>query len=130
MITPISWSAVLNGTLFTFGNSTQHLTAFHSGPVSTPNAMVLLPGLTEGQLSLPWTTRIADTIAQRGWSTVHPTISSSYLGFGTGSLERDTSELDLLLDELVKQGKKHIMLVGHSTGKLISIAVYNGNKVN
>ncbi|KAI8056962.1 hypothetical protein BDF22DRAFT_668697 [Syncephalis plumigaleata] len=121
MIAPIIWSAVLNGTLFTFGNNTQHLTAFHSGPISTPNAMILLPGLTEGQLSLPWTTRIADAVGKRGWSTVHPTLSSSYNGFGTGSIERDTSELDLLLDQLIKQGKKHIMLVGHSTGSQQSL---------
>ncbi|KAI9593147.1 hypothetical protein BDF19DRAFT_498107 [Syncephalis fuscata] len=121
MIAPISWSAVFNGTLFTFGHQAPQLTAFHSGPVNTPNALILLPGLTEGQLSLPWTTRLANAVAERGWSTVHPTLSSSYGGFGTGNLTRDTGELDLLVEHLMGLGKKRVLLVGHSTGSQQSL---------
>ncbi|RKP23812.1 hypothetical protein SYNPS1DRAFT_18061 [Syncephalis pseudoplumigaleata] len=121
LISSVSLSAILHGTLFTFGFQEAPLTAFHSGPQHSPYAMVLLPGLNEGPMALPWTTRIADAIAQRGWSTVQPTLSASFSGFGMSSLEYDTWELDMLMDHLVKLGKKHIMLVGHSTGNQQSL---------
>ncbi|KAI9594585.1 hypothetical protein BDF19DRAFT_444156 [Syncephalis fuscata] len=122
MLPPITnWDFALNGTLFTFGHHIPQLTAFHSGPADTPNVLILLPGLTEGQLSLPWATRLADAVAERGWSTVHPTISSSYDGFGTGSLQRDINELDLLVESLIKLGNKRILMVGHSTGSQQSL---------
>ncbi|KAI9594605.1 hypothetical protein BDF19DRAFT_496784 [Syncephalis fuscata] len=121
MIAPINWAAALTGTLFTFGYNDPQLTAFHSGPVKTPNALILLPGVTEGQLSLPWAGPLSAAAAQRGWSTVHPTLSSSYNGFGTGSLKRDIGELDLLVEHLIKQGKKRILMIGHSTGSQQSL---------
>jgi len=49
---------------------------------------------------------------------VQPILSSSYLGFGNGSLQRDTGELDELMEYLVQHrgATGSMALVGHSTG--------------
>jgi len=48
---------------------------------------------------------------------VQPILSSSYLGFGNGSLSRDTEELVQLMDYLVcHHSAERFALVGHSTG--------------
>ena len=47
-----------------------------------------------------------------------PILSSSYLGFGNGSLARDTDEIVKLMDYLVcHHSAKEFAMVGHSTGK-------------
>ncbi|RKP04797.1 hypothetical protein THASP1DRAFT_33395 [Thamnocephalis sphaerospora] len=106
----------LSGKLFQFTANNTHLTAFYSGPRHADQAVVLLPGLQEGPLSLPWTNRLGKRLAKKNWALVQPTLSSSYLGFGTGTLQRDTGELDLLVEALVRQGKRRIVMIGHSTG--------------
>jgi triacylglycerol esterase/lipase EstA (alpha/beta hydrolase family) len=52
-----------------------------------------------------------------GWSLVQPILSSSYLGFGHGSLSRDTDEIVRLMEYLVcHHSAERFALVGHSTG--------------
>lgn len=48
---------------------------------------------------------------------MQPILSSSYLGFGHGSLSRDTDELARLMEYLVcHHSAENFALVGHSTG--------------
>ena len=52
-----------------------------------------------------------------GWSLVQPVLSSSYLGFGNGDLDRDSEEIAKLMTYLVcHHGAESFALVGHSTG--------------
>jgi len=59
-----------------------------------------------------------------------PILSSSYLGFGNGSLARDTDEIEKLMDYLVcHHSAKEFAMVGHSTGCQNSIHfLKNGRK--
>jgi len=59
-----------------------------------------------------------------------PILSSSYLGFGNGSLSRDTDEIVKLMDYLVcHHSAKEFAMVGHSTGCQNSIHfLKNGRK--
>jgi pimeloyl-ACP methyl ester carboxylesterase len=48
---------------------------------------------------------------------IQPLLSSSYLGYGTGSLQRDTEEIVALIEHVVSQHAcEKVVLVGHSTG--------------
>lgn len=52
-----------------------------------------------------------------GWSLVQPILSSSYVGFGHGSLTRDTNEIVQLLEYLIEHhNAERFAFVGHSTG--------------
>ena len=54
-----------------------------------------------------------------------PILSSSYLGFGNGSLARDTDEIVKLMDYLVcHHSAKEFAMVGHSTGKSALVVFY------
>lgn len=99
--------------------------AFESSPSSiidaqhqpSPNKLILLGGLSDGLMPTPYTGILGAACQQVGWSLVQPVLSSSYTGFGHGSLERDTRELDELLQYLTAhRGCKVAGLVGHSTG--------------
>ena len=79
-------------------------------PVSRPRAtwncglvylqVIFLGGLTAGLFGCPYVTDLHSVVEQEGWSLIQPTLSSSYIGYGTGSLQRDTEELDHLLHYL------------------------------
>ena len=87
---------------------------------------ILLGGLTDGLLPVPYGHLLYEACHQHGFSVVQPILSSSYTGFGHGTLDRDAQELMELLeyflgqggqDEHATQGECHFCLVGHSTGK-------------
>nr|XP_029122676.1 UPF0613 protein PB24D3.06c isoform X2 [Elaeis guineensis] len=51
------------------------------------------------------------------WSLVQPLLSSSYVGYGTSSLEQDSLEIDQLIGYLInKENSEGVVLLGHSTG--------------
>jgi len=53
-----------------------------------------------------------------------PILSSSYLGFGNGSLSRDTDEIVKLMDYLVcHHSAKEFAMVGHSTGWKVRVSI-------
>jgi pimeloyl-ACP methyl ester carboxylesterase len=65
----------------------------------------------------PYTAPLSKACERKGWSLVQPVLSSSYTGFGHGSLERDSQELDELLQYLTTHRScETVGLVGHSTG--------------
>ena len=67
------------------------------------NFVVYLGGLTDGLMACPYVESLASECEARGWALVQPVISSSYAGYGTGSLARDTDELATLLEFLEKE---------------------------
>ena len=78
---------------------------------------ILLGGLSDGLLPVPYTHPLESVLAEKDWSLVQPVLSSSYTGFGHGSLDRDVLELDELLGYLIGQhDSQQIAMVGHSTG--------------
>ncbi|KAL6708639.1 hypothetical protein ACN47E_002620 [Coniothyrium glycines] len=101
---------------------TKRLIAFeHSSPhtissTDAPNTLLWVGGLTDGLLTVPYPTSIAAALPP-SWVLAEVLISSSYKGWGTGSLQRDARELG----ECVKYFKtlrpgKFVVLMGHSTG--------------
>ena len=108
----------ISGRLYRYRLSPNALQAFESPEVHNFSKFcVYLGGLTDGLLACQYVDSLASECQQREWALVQPIISSSYLGYGTGSLGRDTGELSELLEFLVRErGCKDVALVGHSTG--------------
>lgn len=106
----------MHGTLFVFGQQTSGapLVAFASDTAIAQDgsvAVVVLGGLTDGLLSLPYVEALS-----RSAVTVQPVLSSAYLGFGLGTIERDAHELCLLLQAPQMACYARVVLLGHSTG--------------
>lgn len=119
---------VLSGDMFLYASGR---VAFESFPTTTtsavstqsfsatfpPNKCILLGGLSDGMFPVPYTSELATACAEVGWSLIQPILSSSYTGFGHGSLDHDVQEMDELLDYLVSyRGATNTAIVGHSTG--------------
>jgi len=121
---PLSPYGVFAGQLFQY-KTNPSLIAFESSPPSmsseivtqSSNKCILLGGLSDGPIPTPYAKLLEQKCHSLGWSLVQPTLSSSYLGFGNGSLSRDTDELVQLMDYLVcHHSAERFALVGHSTG--------------
>jgi hypothetical protein len=134
---PLSPYGVFTGQLFQYSSSPS-LIAFESSPPSLPtqphpsttspsslaahrsncsNKCILLGGLSDGPIPTPYTKLLETKCHSLGWSLVQPILSSSYLGFGHGSLLRDTEELNLLMEYLAcHHSASRFAFVGHSTG--------------
>lgn len=84
--------------------------------------LIFVGGLGDGLLTVPYVPALAEAVAARFGgrvAVVQALISSSYLGFGTGSLERDARELAQLAVYLrTHRGSpdSKVVLMGHSTG--------------
>lgn len=92
----------------------------HPTVTTTTNKCILLGGLSDGLIPVPYTMALLEEAcydAHDSWSLIQPILSSSYLGFGHGSLDNDVVELDELLSHLVEdRAASRLALVGHSTG--------------
>jgi pimeloyl-ACP methyl ester carboxylesterase len=117
---------VFTGQLFQYCSSPS-LIAFESSPPSSlgqtlsqstcNKKCILLGGLSDGPIPTPYTKQLEQSCHTQGWSLVQPILSSSYLGFGHGSLARDTNEIVQLLEYLIEHhNAEHFAFVGHSTG--------------
>ncbi|CAG5164544.1 uncharacterized protein ALTATR162_LOCUS6668 [Alternaria atra] len=80
------------------------------------NTLLWVGGLTDGLLTVPYPSEIAKSIPSN-WVIAEVLISSSYKGWGTGSLARDARELGECVSYFrkLRPGKK-IVVMGHSTG--------------
>ena len=128
---PLSPYGVFSGSLFQYSSSPS-LIAFESlPPPPTPlktddidkacsskkNKCILIGGLSDGPIPTPYTKLLETECHNLGWALVQPVLSSSYLGFGHGSLARDSAEIGQLLAYLVTHhDAEQFALVGHSTG--------------
>lgn len=86
------------------------------------NFLVFIGGLSDGFLCAKYVPKIAELFnkdLEGNWGVVEALITSSYVGFGTGSLKRDVRELGQLVKHLrTERGTKDskVVLIGHSTG--------------
>lgn len=84
------------------------------------NKCILLGGLSDGLMPVPYTVKLLEEACYNShdsWSLIQPILSSSYLGFGHGSLDNDVVELDELISHLVgDRAASRLAMVGHSTG--------------
>lgn len=110
---------IMEGRMFNFSEDDKNLLAFVSTSQShvCTNALVLIPGLTDGLMSMAYSPHLARTLQQMDYSLVQVQISSSFMQFGFGSIQKDCKELtELVLFLKDKLGFKKIGLLGHSTG--------------
>lgn len=63
---------------------------------------IFIGGLTDGLLGLDYLGDLSGYLGTIGWALVQPILSSSGLGYGTGSLMRDVREIDTLIRYLVR----------------------------
>ena len=95
-IPPVSPYGTFSGSLFQYA---RNLVAFESSSSSSLAAAnshrkcILIGGLSDGLIPTPYTKQLETACHDIGWSLVQPILSSSYLGFGNGSLDRDTDEI-------------------------------------
>lgn len=86
----------VQGTLHTYSPG---LTCFEFGSsndddkASREKVVLFVGGLTDGYLSTPYLPALAKSLEEQGWALVQVHLSSSYLGYGTGSLDTDVDEL-------------------------------------
>ncbi|KAH3665548.1 hypothetical protein OGAPHI_003734 [Ogataea philodendri] len=107
-----------NGRLFEYAPK---LTAFEFGDLHSPNVLIFIGGLGDGLLTVPYVPLLAEKLATIGWSVVQIQFTSSFIGFGTGSLARDADEISKLVAYLRSPlspvgSRKKVGLMGHSTG--------------
>jgi pimeloyl-ACP methyl ester carboxylesterase len=108
----------MDGKLFLYSPA-KNLIAFHASPC-TSKCVVLVSGMTEGPMSLSYTTELYKVLKQHDWSLVMPVLSSSWNAYGTSSLQQDAQELGQLVQHLsTHQNVTDLILMGHSTGAQI-----------
>ncbi|KAK3682630.1 hypothetical protein B0T22DRAFT_471631 [Podospora appendiculata] len=94
----------------------------HGVSSTTPatNALVFIGGLGDGPHGVPYVRTIARTIAHEAgldFSVFEVRLSSSFSGWGYGSLAQDVKEIGRFVGYLrATMGKKKVVLMGHSTG--------------
>lgn len=94
--------------------------------INKTNSLIFVGGLTDGFCTVPYVAKLAKALENTEWSVFSVLLSSSYAGWGVGSLDRDVEEIgqcvrfirDLKASRqpgaLTKAGK--IAIMGHSTG--------------
>ncbi|CAB9507258.1 Conserved hypothetical protein [Seminavis robusta] len=118
-VPPISPYGTLQGSLFCYD---ANKAAFESVPSGSSEPLpskkcILVGGLSDGLMPTPYTQDLEKECHKLGWSFVMPILSSSYLGFGNGDLERDSQEISALMWYLTcHRSAETFALVGHSTG--------------
>lgn len=93
--------------------------AFEFNPTGSKKALIFVGGLMDGLLTVPYLETLAKEVAAIGYSLIQIQISSSHIGWGTGSLERDSTEISQLVGYLKSEeggAREVIGLMGHSTG--------------
>lgn len=104
----------LRGVLFKYGSKSAQV-AFRTGDFN--QQVIFIGGLTDGLLATEYLEPLSVALENEQWSLVQPLLTSSYIGYGTSSLEQDASELDQLIGYLInKENSEGVVLLGHSTG--------------
>ncbi|KAL2827043.1 hypothetical protein BDW59DRAFT_144587 [Aspergillus cavernicola] len=108
----------------TLHNYSPRLTAFEFGHTQTqpqkPHSLLFIGGLTDGLYTVPYVQQIAKALESTEWSLFSLLLSSSYGGWGIGSLDQDIEEIAKCV-EYVRGLKKDgpggkVVIMGHSTG--------------
>jgi pimeloyl-ACP methyl ester carboxylesterase len=115
----------MEGKMFNFSGHDKNLVTFVSvgenHDVCT-NALLLIPGVTDGFMSMAYSNSLARELKALDYSLVQAQISSSFMQFGFSSIQKDCEELTALVLFLKEQlNFKKIVLLGHSTGAQDSV---------
>lgn len=109
----------------TLHNYAHGLTAFEFATQPALNIVLFVGGLTNGLLDVPYLESLALAVSsiphesEEDWSLVQVLLTSSYSGWGTSSLAKDTEELRKAVGYFrskVGGSRQKIVLMGHSTG--------------
>ena len=110
----------MDGRIFHYCQENKNLVAFVSITEEQQvcsNALILMPGMTEGFMSMSYTKELSAELLKLDYSMVQVNLSSSFMQFGISSLKQDCQELTKLLKTLEKVYKfQKIVMLGHSTG--------------
>ncbi|KAK9459445.1 uncharacterized protein V1516DRAFT_679939 [Lipomyces oligophaga] len=110
----------------TLHNYAPRLVAFEFPSTSSiphGNKLLFVGGLGDGLLTVPYVSNLAVSLDRVGWSVVQLLLSSSYTGWGAGSLARDTTEIEKAIVYFRRRDPKaKIVLMGHSTGSQDTIS--------
>lgn len=93
--------------------------AFEFAPQGNKKVVVFVAGLMDGLMTVPYLPHLAIALSKVGYSLIQIEITSSHIGWGTGSLSRDSNEIAQLVNYLRSEigGAREIIgLMGHSTG--------------
>ncbi|OAV92387.1 hypothetical protein PTTG_27665 [Puccinia triticina 1-1 BBBD Race 1] len=101
------------------------LTAFESGDLEARSTVIFIGGLGDGLCAVPYIDLLAAALEEVNFSLIQVLLSSSYAGFGFGSIEKDAQEIRKLLRYLRTIGKSQFVLLGHSTGCQDIIKLFN-----
>uniref|UniRef100_A0A2P2J4S0 UPF0613 protein PB24D3.06c n=1 Tax=Rhizophora mucronata TaxID=61149 RepID=A0A2P2J4S0_RHIMU len=111
---PIKAKNQFRGVLFKYGPKPTQV-AFQT--CDYKQQVIFIGGLTDGFLATEYLEPLAVALHKEKWSLVQLTLSSSYSGYGTSSLQQDAMELDQLISYLInKENSEGVVLLGHSTG--------------
>ncbi|KAM0951007.1 putative fusarinine C esterase SidJ, alpha/Beta hydrolase [Dioscorea sansibarensis] len=113
-VLPGSRKNQLRGVLFKYGPKSVQV-AFKTGDFN--QQVIFIGGLTDGLLATEYLEPLSISLEKERWSLVQPLLTSSYIGYGTSSLQQDSLELDQLIGYLInKENSEGVVLLGHSTG--------------
>ena len=81
------------------------------------NAVILVPGLTDGFMSMNYTEHLSKELIAISFSLVQVNLSSSFYQFGISSLQNDSKELTQLVKYIKNEYNfQKIFILGSSTG--------------
>ena len=97
------------------------MTAFeYTFPSNTdkPNSLLFIGGLTDGYGTVPYVAPLAKALEPTDWSVFQVLLSSSYGGWGVGSLDQDAEEVAQCVQFVHrhKGSSGKVVVMGHSTG--------------
>lgn len=107
------------GNLFVYDEENK-LVAFESGPLLSCRCFILIGGLTDGLLSLPYAEKLSKKLESlsKPYSLIQPLLRSSNLQYGWHTINDDVEDLNTLINYLINKRTnfESIILMGHSTG--------------
>jgi pimeloyl-ACP methyl ester carboxylesterase len=107
------------GNLFQY-DLKSNLVAFESGSLSSNQCFILIGGLTDGLLALPYVEKLSSKLESlsKPYSLIQPLFRSSNLQYGWHTIQHDIEDLNTLINYLInnKNNLERIILMGHSTG--------------
>ncbi|RHZ74443.1 hypothetical protein CDV55_107425 [Aspergillus turcosus] len=94
---------------------------FTSSTPRKPHSLIFVGGLTDGLCTVPYVAPLAAALEPTDWSVFQAQLSSSFGGWGIGSLDKDVEEIAKCIDfirslKASSSAPGKIVIMGHSTG--------------
>ncbi|OJJ51501.1 hypothetical protein ASPZODRAFT_399542 [Penicilliopsis zonata CBS 506.65] len=98
--------------------------ASSSSDAKKPNSLLFIGGLTDGLCTVPYVEHLAKALEDTDWSVFSVLLSTSYKGWGVGSLDKDIEEIakcvrfvrDYKAESELESEPGKVVIMGHSTG--------------